>query len=75
MWLIFCPMNPRQSWILDSNLSIPDSWYWIPDFVSEIWILDSNRKWDSGFLELYSRFQNPFLSYSVFDGLHYLKKP
>ena len=25
-------------------------------FVSESWILDSNPLWDSGFLELYSRF-------------------
>ena len=52
--------NPRQSWILDSTLWIPDSRYWIPDFfVGRTWISDSNRKWDSGFLELYARFQSP----------------
>ena len=28
---------------------------------SGTWILDSNRLWDSGFLELYSRFQSPGL--------------
>ena len=30
-----------------------------PVFVSGTWILDSNRSWDSGFLEVYSRFQSP----------------
>ena len=39
-----------QSWI-------PDSRYRIPVFVSRRWILDSNRQWDSGFLELYSGLQ------------------
>ena len=38
---------------------IPDSRYWIPVFVSGIWILNSNRQWHSGFLELYSGFQSP----------------
>ena len=30
--------------------SIPDSGYWIPDFVRGTWILGSNRNWDSRFL-------------------------
>ena len=29
-----------------------------PVFVSGTWILDSNGSWDSGFLEVYSRFQS-----------------
>ena len=29
-----CKGNPRQSWILDSTLWIPDSRYRIPDFLS-----------------------------------------
>ena len=33
--------------------------YWIPVFVSRTWILDSNLKWDSGFLELYSGLPKP----------------
>ena len=33
--------------------------YWIPVFVSGTWILDSNRQWDSGILEMYSGFQSP----------------
>ena len=45
------------AWVLDSSSWIPDSTHWIPVFVSGTWILDSNRKWDSGFLELYSGFQ------------------
>ena len=49
--------EPGQSWILDSMLWIPDSRYRIPVFVSRRWILDSNRQWDSGFLELYSGLQ------------------
>ena len=48
--------EPGQSWSLDSMLWIPDSRYRIPVFVSR-WILDSNRQWDSGFLELYSGLQ------------------
>ena len=34
--------NPRQSWILDSTPWIPDYRYWIPVFVNETWILESN---------------------------------
>ena len=50
-----CPMlgNPRQSSILDSGFHTVDS---------RFQLLDSNLcqwKLDSGFLELYSRFQNP----------------
>ena len=37
--------SPRQSEILNSRLCQ--------------WILDSNLKWDSGFLKLYSGFQSP----------------
>ena len=45
--------NLRQSWILDSTP-------WIPDTLSAgTWILDPNRKGDSGFLELHSGFQSP----------------
>ena len=44
--------------ILDSKPWIPDSKYWIPVFVSGTWILESNRQWDSGFLELCSGFQS-----------------
>ena len=47
------------AWIMDSSSWIPDSGYWIPVFASGTWILDSNRKWDSGFLELYCGFQRP----------------
>ena len=44
---------------------IQDSFgFWIPGtvfhvFVSGTWILDINRQWDSGFLELYSEFHGP----------------
>ena len=38
---------------------IPNSSYWILVVVSETWILDSNRSWDSRFLKLYSGFQKP----------------
>ena len=31
----------------------------MPVFVSGTWILDSDLSWDSGFFELYSRFQSP----------------
>ena len=50
------------AWALDFSSWIPDSTHWIPVFVSGTWILDSNRKWDSGFLELYSGFQRPGFS-------------
>ena len=44
-----------------SNFSqIPDSGYWIPVLVSGTLILDCNRYWDFGFLELYSGFQSPW---------------
>jgi len=33
--------------------------YRIPVFVSGTWILDSNRLWDPGFLELFSGLQSP----------------
>ena len=43
------------------------------------WIPDSNRQWDSGFLELYSGFQSPdsgFLSKNLLDSeLHKQKFP
>ena len=42
-------LHSPQSWI-------PDSRYWMPVFVSGAWILDSNRWWDSGFLEWYCGF-------------------
>ena len=63
----------RQSWILDSR-------YWIPVFVSETWILDSSRYWDSGFLELYSGFQSPRIPDSIskkstHSGFHKQKFP
>ena len=35
--------DPRQSWILDSTLRIPDSRYFIPVFVSGTWILSFSR--------------------------------
>ena len=47
--------------------------------VCRIWIPDSNRQWDSGFLELYSGFQSPdsgFLSKTLLDSeLHKQKFP
>ena len=46
-------VNPVQSWILVSELWILVSRSWIPVFVSRTQILDSNRQWTSGFLELY----------------------
>ena len=46
--------NPRQSWLLDSGLQL-----FSPVFVNGTWIPDSNRQWDSGFLELNYGFQNP----------------
>ena len=39
--------------VLNSGFYAVDSWF----FVSGTWIPDSNNKWDSGFLELYSAFQ------------------
>ena len=33
--------------------------FWIPDFVTENWILNTNLQWDSRFFELYSGFQCP----------------
>ena len=51
--------NSRQPWILDSTPWIPDCRCWIPVFDGGTWILDSNRWLDSGFLELYTRFQSP----------------
>ena len=44
--------NPGQSWIMDSIPRIPNSRYWIPVLVGEIWIMDSNREWISGILDL-----------------------
>ena len=67
LWLTYCfvicwfrPLqeNPRQSWIMDSTPQIPDPTYWIPVFVSGTWILNSSRYYDSGFLGLYSGFQD-----------------
>ena len=52
--------NPRRSWILDSTLWISGFQYWIPHFFKiGTWISDSNRLWDSGFIELDSGFQSP----------------
>ena len=44
-------------WIPHREFRIPGNW--IPVSVSGTWTLDSNRLWDSGFLELYSGFQKP----------------
>ena len=44
--------NSRQSWILNSTPSIPDSRY----LGLGTWIPDSNPWWNSVFLELYSGF-------------------
>ena len=41
--------------VLDSGFHAVDSRF----FVSGTWVLDSNRQWDSGFLQLYSGFQIP----------------
>ena len=60
---------PRQSWILDSTPWIPDSRYWIPVFFSGIWILNSNRRWDSGLLELCSGFQSPGFQISLHEAM------
>ena len=46
--------NPRQSWILNSTPSIPDSRYWIPNRCQ--WDLDSGFQSLVEFLELYSGF-------------------
>ena len=54
--------NIRKSkTVLDSGFYAADSRlrYSIPVSDSGTWILDSNRQWDSGFLELYSGFQRP----------------
>ena len=54
--------NIRKSkTVLDSGFYDADSRlrYSIPVSDSGTWILDSNRQWDSGFLELYSGFQRP----------------
>ena len=56
--LAFSEQNLERP-ILDSTPRIPDCSYWIPVFAMGTWILDSNRLWDSGFLELYSEFQGP----------------
>ena len=42
-------------WITRHGFPALDSGF----FDSETWIPDLNHKWDSGFLELYSRFQSP----------------
>ena len=42
-------------WITRHGFQALDSWI----FDSETWIPDLNHKWDSGFLELYSKFQSP----------------
>ena len=60
---------PRQSWILDSTPWIPDFRYWFPVFVNGIWILNSNRQWDSGFLELSSGFQSPGFRISLHEAM------
>ena len=58
-----CPMlgNPRQSSILDSGFHTVDSRFQLLDSNLCQWKLDSGSQnlRDSGFLELYSGFQNP----------------
>ena len=48
--------------VLDSGFHAVDSGFEVLDtsfIVNGSWISDSNRKWDCGFLELYSVFQSP----------------
>ena len=56
--------NPRQSWILDSTSWIPD--FQVVDFSLCRWNvdLDCNCRWDSGFLELYSKAQDSTRKFS-----------
>ena len=51
----FAPCKRKSKTVLDSGFQAVDSKPWIPDF--RYWIPDfCQRKLDSGFLELYSRF-------------------
>ena len=52
-------LQPAPPKGIQDSLGFWNSTPWIPD--SKYWIADSNRKWDSGFHELYSRFQSPGL--------------
>ena len=48
--------------VCDSGFHAVDSRFQVLDsrfFISGTWILDSNRQWNSGFLQLYSGFQSP----------------
>ena len=51
-------------WIPRYGFRIPGNGFWI--FVRGTWIQDSIRWWDSGFLELNSRFQEPRFRFPVF---------
>ena len=58
------PHVKESKTILDSGFHVVDSGFRIPItgfqiFFSWTWIQDSNRLWDSGFLELFSGFQGP----------------
>ena len=58
----FCPSMIHTFWsepMYYGTPWIPDYRCWIPVLVIGTRILDSNRYWDSGFLELYSGFQSP----------------
>ena len=53
--------------VLDSEFHVVDSGFQAPALDSGFfdcgtWVPDSNPKWDSGFLELYSEFQSPGFS-------------
>ena len=63
------------AWVLDSSSWIPDSTHWIPVFVSGTWILDCNRKWDSGFRIPKSRILHSTRKNFVNSGFHRQKFP
>ena len=58
----FAPCKAREfKTVSDPGFHATDFGFQVLDstqFVSGIWILDSNRLWDSGFFELYSGFQS-----------------
>ena len=60
LWILqlvmyFSPYERKSKTVLDSGFHAVNS----GSFVSTTWIPDSNRQWDSGFLELYSGYQSP----------------